>query len=115
VNRLRYVTLIASELDTERPGALPELFDSPDYKYFQDFKSRAMVIQAWSSYGVEWPVIYHFLGVRPNIPEREISVLPDLPPEWPTLSAQNIRVADSTMKASASQTLVCDCWRVQTG
>jgi glycogen debranching enzyme len=56
---LRYVTLIASELDTERPGALPELFDSPDYKYFQDFKSRAMVMQAWSSYGVEWPVIYH--------------------------------------------------------
>jgi hypothetical protein len=47
-------------------------------------------------------VIYHFLGVRPNIPEREISVLPDLPPEWPTLSAQNIRVADSTMKASAT-------------
>jgi hypothetical protein len=74
-----------------------------------------LVMQAWSSYGVEWPVIYHFLGVRPNIPEREISVLPDLPPEWPTLSAQNIRVADSTMKASATQTLVCDCWRVQTG
>jgi glycogen debranching enzyme len=99
---LRYVTFIASELDTEQPGALPELFDSPDYKYFQDFKSRAMVMQAWSSYGVEWPVIYHFLGVRPNIPEREISVLPDLPPEWPNLSVRNIRVADSAMQASAT-------------
>jgi glycogen debranching enzyme len=98
---LRYVTLIASQLDTEQPGALPELFDSPDYKYFQDFTTRAMVMQAWSSYGVAWPVIYHFLGVRPNIPEREISVLPDLPPEWPTLSAQNIRVGDGTIAASA--------------
>jgi hypothetical protein len=26
---LRYVTLIASELDTERPGALPELLTAP--------------------------------------------------------------------------------------
>ena len=99
---LRYVNFIASELDTEQPGALPELFDSPDYIYFQDFTSRAMVMQAWSSYGVEWPVIYHFLGVRPNIPAREVSVLPDLPPEWPTLSADNIRIAEGTMKASAS-------------
>jgi hypothetical protein len=50
---LRYVTFIASELDTEQPGALPELFDSPDYMYFQAFDTRAMVMQAWSSYGVE--------------------------------------------------------------
>ena len=31
---LRYVNLIADELDVEQPGALPELFDSPDYTYF---------------------------------------------------------------------------------
>jgi hypothetical protein len=99
---LRYVTFIASELDTEQPGALPELFDSPDYPYFQDFTSRAMVMQAWSSYGVEWPVIYHFLGVRPDIPNREIWVLPDLPPEWPTLSVDNIRIGGGTMRASAT-------------
>ena len=99
---LRYVHFIASELDTEQPGALPELFNSPDYDYFQDFTGRAMVMQAWSSYGVVWPVIYHFLGLRPNIPEREISILPNLPSGWPTLSAVNIRVAEGTMKASAS-------------
>jgi hypothetical protein len=99
---LRYVTFIASELDTEQPGALPELFDSPDYPYFQDFTSRAMVMQAWSSYGIEWPVVYHFLGVRPDIPNREISVLPDLPPAWPTLSVDHIRVGSGTMSASAT-------------
>lgn len=99
---LQYVTLIASELDTEQPGALPELFDSPDYRYFGDFTTRAMVMQAWSSYGIEWPVIYHFLGVRPDIPSREIRVLPELPPGWPTLSVNNIRIGAGTMGASAT-------------
>ena len=31
---LKYITFISSELDTEQPGALPELFDGPDYMYF---------------------------------------------------------------------------------
>ena len=31
---LRYVEFVANELDVEQPGALPELFDSPDYTYF---------------------------------------------------------------------------------
>ena len=65
---LKYLELVASELDTEQPGALPELFDSPDYQYFQAFTGRAMVMQAWSSYGVEWPIIYHYLGIRPDVP-----------------------------------------------
>ncbi|MBV8141327.1 MAG: hypothetical protein JOZ60_04700, partial [Verrucomicrobia bacterium] len=99
---LRYLHFIASELDTEQPGALPELFNSPDYNYFQDFTSRAMVMQAWSSYGVEWPVIYHFLGIRPNIPNREVSVIPKLPSTWPTLSVDNLRVGNGTLSASAT-------------
>lgn len=99
---LRYVTFIASELDTEQPGALPELFDSPDYTYFQDFTGRAMVMQAWSSYGIEWPVVYHFLGVRPDIPDHVISVVPELPPEWPSLSVDNIRIGGGSMRASAT-------------
>jgi hypothetical protein len=100
---LRYVNFVASELDTEQPGALPELFDSPDYKYFQDFTSRAMVMQAWASYGVEWPVIYEYLGVRPDIPAGEITIVPQLPSTWPELSARDIRVGPSTLNARASQ------------
>jgi hypothetical protein len=99
---LRYVSFIASELDTEQPGALPELFDSLDYKYFQAFTSRAMVMQAWSSYGIEWPVIYHFLGVRPNIPKSELTVIPDLPPTWGALSVDKLRIGESTLTASAA-------------
>jgi hypothetical protein len=42
---LRYVSFIANELDVEQPGALPELFPSPDYTYYPSF-AGAMVMQA---------------------------------------------------------------------
>jgi hypothetical protein len=100
---LRYLKFIASELDTEQPGALPELFNSPDYQYFQAFTGRAMVMQAWSSYGVEWPVIYHYLGVRPDVPKSELTVVPQLPTSWPTLAVSQLRVGTGTMSASAQQ------------
>jgi hypothetical protein len=100
---LRYLEFIASELDTEQPGAFPELFDSPDYQYFQAFTGRAMVMQAWSSYGVEWPVIYHYLGIRPDVPSGQLSVVPELPPAWPSLSVSNLRVGNGTIAVSAQQ------------
>jgi hypothetical protein len=100
---LQYLEFIASELDTEQPGALPELFNSPDYDYFQAFTGRAMVMQAWSSYGVEWPVIYHYLGIRPDVPSGQLVVIPDLPSSWPTLSVSNLRVGNSTIAVSAAQ------------
>jgi hypothetical protein len=99
---LRYATFIAKELDLEQPGALPELFPSSDYTYFQDFDTRAMVMQAWSSYGVEWPVIYFYLGIRPDLPRCEISIIPELPSAWPNLSINNVRIGDGTVSASTS-------------
>jgi hypothetical protein len=100
---LRYLELIASELDTEQPGALPELFDSPDYSYFQAFTARAMVMQAWSSYGVEWPIVYHYLGIQPDVPNGQLRVVPELPSGWPTLSVSNLRIGNGTIAASAKQ------------
>jgi hypothetical protein len=100
---LQYLEFIASELDVEQPGALPELFNSPDYQYFQAFTGRAMVMQAWSSYGVEWPVIYHYLGIRPDVPSGQLVVIPELPSTWPTLSVSNLRVGDSTIGVSVKQ------------
>jgi hypothetical protein len=94
---------VASELDKEQPGALPELFDSPDYQYFQAFTGRAMVMQAWSSYGVEWPIIYHYLGIRPDVPNGQLVVIPELPSGWPTLSVSNLRVGSGTIAVSAKQ------------
>jgi hypothetical protein len=96
---LRYINLIANELDVEQPGALPELFDSPDYTYFPPF-GGAMVMQAWSSYGIHWPLVELYLGIKPDAPAKSLSVVPDLPGFWPELSVDNLQVGSSQIAVS---------------
>jgi hypothetical protein len=96
---LRYVNLIAKELDVEQPGALPELFDSPDYTYFPPF-GGAMVMQAWSSYGIHWPLVELFLGIKPDAPAKTLSVVPDLPGPWRELSVNNLHVGSDQIAVS---------------
>src|SRR5215203_2996670 len=98
-----YMKSIADQLDLEMPGALPEISPSPEYDPFVDFRDRAMFMQAWSSYGVQWPVIHNFLGIDPNVPASSLSVVPDVPESWPGLSVQDLKVGDGTMTASASR------------
>lgn len=81
---------------------MPELFPSRDYTYFQAFPTRAMVMQAWSSYGVEWPVVYYYLGIRPDLPQGEIAIIPQLPSTWGNLSINNTRIGNGTLTASTS-------------
>lgn len=106
---LRYVRFVADELDVEQPGALPELFDSPGYSYFPPFSGGmgtqefggAMVMQAWSSYGIHWPLVHLYLGINPDVPARSLSVVPDLPSTWPQLSIDELRVGRSEISVSA--------------
>ena len=98
---LRYVGLVASELDVEQPGALPELFPSPDYTYVLPVFGGAMVMQAWASYGIHWPLVDLFLGIKPNAPARSLSVVPDLPSSWPDLSIDELRVGSCEISVSA--------------
>jgi hypothetical protein len=99
---LKYMRTISDQLDLEQPGALPEIVPSPEYDPFVDFRDRAMFMQAWSSYGVQWPVVHHFLGVRPDVPSGGLAVVPDVPDSWPGLSVENLRVGGGVMAASAS-------------
>jgi hypothetical protein len=100
---LRYVLDIARQLDLEQPGALPEQMPSPGYLPFpfQPFTRRAMVMQAWSSYGVLYPIVHYFLGIQPHMPQRLIIVLPQLPSSLPHLSIQNLRVGDEILAVAA--------------
>jgi glycogen debranching enzyme len=100
---LNYVDAIADQLDLEMPGALPEIAPSPEFDPFVDFRERAMVMQAWSSYGTLWPVIHQFLGIDPNLPAGGIAVVPDVPDAWPGLSVENLRVGSGALAASASK------------
>jgi hypothetical protein len=100
---LRYVLDIARQLDLEQPGALPEQMPSPGYLPFpfQPFTRRAMVMQAWSSYGMLYPIVHYFLGIQPHMPQRLITVLPQLPSGLPHLSIQNLRVGDEILAVAA--------------
>jgi hypothetical protein len=97
-----YMDHIARTLDLEQPGALPELIPSPGEDPFVDFRDRAMFMQAWSSYGTQWPVIAGFLGVEPDVPASELVVVPDVPDDWPGLSVRDLRVGRGELAASAS-------------
>jgi hypothetical protein len=100
---LKYMDLIASELDVEMPGALTEIAPSPEYDPFVDFRERAMFMQAWSSYGVQWPVIHHFAGVRPDMPRHRLAVVPDVPDSWPGLSVSRLRVGNGQISVAANK------------
>jgi hypothetical protein len=100
---LKYMDLIASQLDNEMPGALPEIAPSPEYDPFVDFRERAMFMQAWSSYGVQWPVIHHFAGVQPDMPNGRLTVVPDIPESWPGLSVNHLRVGHGLISIVANK------------
>ena len=100
---LFYIDAIAKLLDLEMPGALPEIAPSPAYDPFQPLTRRAMFMQAWSAYGVQWPVIHAFLGIDPNVPDNALSVVPDIPSRWPGLSVRNLRVGSATLDVATKR------------
>ncbi len=100
---LYYMRAIAEGIDLEMPGALPEILPSPSYDPFVSMQERAMFMQAWSSYGILWPIMHHFLGVRPNIPDASLYVVPHLPSSWTSLSVENLRVGHGTMAVSVER------------
>jgi hypothetical protein len=93
---------VASQLTVEMPGSLPELAASAQYNPFEAFTSRANVMQAWSSYGVMWTVVNDLLGVTPDVPQRSVAVVPEVPASWPSLSVSKLRVGGDSLAVSAS-------------
>jgi hypothetical protein len=59
-----------------------------------------MVMQAWSSYGIHWPLVELYLGIKPDAPAKTLSVVPDLPDSWPELSVNNLHVGSDQIAVS---------------
>jgi hypothetical protein len=87
----------------EQPGAMPEIAPSPDYgrSINRPFNERAMVLQAWGAYGTIWPVVHQQLGVRPDMGRDELEVVPQVLPDTPRLSGENILLGDGSVDVSA--------------
>lgn len=87
---IEYIKKIARHVEVELPGALPEF--APPYPLNEYPLWKPNFLQVWGSYGLHWPLIHHVLGIRPRVPESEISILPHLPSNWQHLSVKKLRI-----------------------
>lgn len=78
-----YMRKIASSIDMAMPGAISEM--SPDYGCF---------VQAWSGYGIAWPLIRYIFGIKPEAHKKTIYINPQLPQGWKEFSIKNFRVGN---------------------
>jgi len=88
----------------EMPGAMPEIAPSPlsGRTIDRPLNERPMVHQAWGAYGTLWPVVHQHLGIRPDLGNGTLEVVPQVPPGSPGLSGENILMGDGAIAVSAS-------------
>jgi hypothetical protein len=95
----------------EQPGAMPEIFPSTPNgsatggtppNIDRCWTCRSMVMQAWGNYGTAWSVIHQQLGVRPFLNESELQVVPQVPPDQPSVAGSNIRLGRGSVGVFAS-------------
>src|SRR5439155_1549070 len=65
----------------EQPGAMPEIFPSPDQGANIDrcWTCRSMFMQAWGNYGTAWAVVHQWLGVQPDLGNGHVAFVPQVP------------------------------------
>ena len=78
----------------EQPGAMPEIFPSPDQGANIDrcWTCRSMFMQAWGNYGTAWAVVHQWLGVRPDLGHGRVAFVPQVPEGQTTVQGKEIRL-----------------------
>lgn len=87
----------------EQPGAMPEIFPSPDQGANIDrcWTCRSMFMQAWGNYGTAWAVVHQWLGVRPDLGHRRLEVVPQVPQGQTQVQGRNIRLGGGAVAVRA--------------
>ncbi|HET9649937.1 MAG TPA: glycogen debranching protein [Microlunatus sp.] len=88
----------------EQPGAMPEIFPSPDQGANIDrcWTCRSMFMQAWGNYGTAWAVVHQWLGVRPDLGHGRIDFVPQVPQGQTSVRGRDIRVGNGSVDVRAS-------------
>ncbi|WP_374711593.1 hypothetical protein [Symbiobacterium terraclitae] len=86
---LARVRSLAETLERHMPGAVPEIL--PDSGCF---------VQAWSGYGIAWPVVSQVFGLRPRAHERRLLLRPCFPAGWTRASLKGVRVGTNRFDLS---------------
>ena len=87
----------------EQPGAMPEIFPSPDQGANIDrcWTCRSMFMQAWGNYGTAWPVVHQWLGVRPDLGHGRLDVVPQVPQGQSDVAGKKIRIGHGSVAVRA--------------
>ena len=90
----------------EQPGMMPEIGPSPDFtaNIDQPFNERSSLEQAWGTYGILWPVVHQQLGVDPQLGNKLLEVLPDVPAGQTSVSGSAIRIGAGAINVKATHT-----------
>ncbi len=90
----------------EQPGAMPEIFPSPDQGANIDrcWTCRSMFMQAWGNYGTAWAVVHQWLGVQPDLGTGQLVVVPQVPSGQPSASVRHLRLGGGFADVAASVT-----------
>ena len=88
----------------EQPGAMPEIFPSPDQGANIDrcWTCRSMFMQAWGNYGTAWPVVHQWLGVRPDLGRHEVDIVAQVPQGQTSVAGQSIRLGGGSADVLAT-------------
>jgi hypothetical protein len=86
---------MARSFGAAMPGMLSEY--APDGGCF---------LQLWSNYGIIWPVIHAFFGLRPDAAKRRVICAPHLPSSWPRARLSALHLGD--MQAEIELTALPD-------
>ncbi|MFL0267463.1 hypothetical protein [Candidatus Clostridium radicumherbarum] len=78
---LGYIDQIISTFSIRMPGSFSEM--SPDYGCF---------VQAWTGYGVIWPIVTYLFGIQPCAYRKEIYFNPLVPIEWNYFQYKNVKI-----------------------
>jgi hypothetical protein len=88
----------------EQPGAMPEIFPSPDQGANIDrcWTCRSMFMQAWGNYGTAWPVVHQWLGVRPDLGSGRLDVVPQVPDGQNLVQGKDIQLGGGSADVLAT-------------
>jgi len=90
----------------EQPGAMPEIFPSPDQGANIDrcWTCRSMFMQAWGNYGTAWPVVHQWLGVSPDLGNGLVAFVPQVPQGQSTVQGRAIQLGNGSADVLATHT-----------
>jgi len=89
----------------EAPGAMPEIAPGGSFGANIDkpFHDRSMVLQAWGTYGILWPVVRQQLGIAPDIGRDQLTVVPRIPDGQEEISGRHIRIGNGSVDVAATR------------